>query len=128
MDAVTEGLKRQPPWALLYVDDVVLMAENRKELEEEAQRWRDQLGSYGLEFTKKTEHVEVGGQRSGICSEVEPIKKACPLIYRSHLWRRDFKMSYRPRQTHPARKEEPLQEMYVISGSQCNLGPEYTVL
>ncbi|VDM77611.1 unnamed protein product [Strongylus vulgaris] len=29
MDAVTEG-KRQHPWALLYADDVVLMAENRK--------------------------------------------------------------------------------------------------
>ncbi|VDM76207.1 unnamed protein product [Strongylus vulgaris] len=33
MDAVTEGLKRQPPRALLYANDVVLMAEN-KELEE----------------------------------------------------------------------------------------------
>ncbi|VDM74445.1 unnamed protein product [Strongylus vulgaris] len=44
MDAVTEGLKQQPPWALLYVDDVVLMAENRKEVEEEAQRWKDHLG------------------------------------------------------------------------------------
>ncbi|VDM71402.1 unnamed protein product [Strongylus vulgaris] len=38
MDAVTEGLNRQPPWALLYADNVVLMAENREELEEETQR------------------------------------------------------------------------------------------
>ncbi|VDM75318.1 unnamed protein product [Strongylus vulgaris] len=30
MDAVTGSLERQPPWALLYADDVVLMAENRK--------------------------------------------------------------------------------------------------
>ncbi|VDM77825.1 unnamed protein product [Strongylus vulgaris] len=30
IDAVMEGLKRQPLWALLYADDVVLMAENRK--------------------------------------------------------------------------------------------------
>ncbi|VDM73398.1 unnamed protein product [Strongylus vulgaris] len=30
MNAVTDNLKRQPPWALLYADDVVLMAENRK--------------------------------------------------------------------------------------------------
>ncbi|VDM84115.1 unnamed protein product [Strongylus vulgaris] len=37
-DAVTEGLKRQPPRILLYADDVVLMAEDRKEIEEEAQR------------------------------------------------------------------------------------------
>ncbi|VDM69190.1 unnamed protein product [Strongylus vulgaris] len=65
MDAVTEGLKRQPPWAPLYADDVVLMAEDRKELEEETQRWKDQLGSYGLKLnTKKTEYIEVGGQTS----------------------------------------------------------------
>ncbi|VDM82913.1 unnamed protein product [Strongylus vulgaris] len=38
MDATTEGLKRQPPWALLYADDVMLMAENRKECEQEVQR------------------------------------------------------------------------------------------
>ncbi|VDM71122.1 unnamed protein product [Strongylus vulgaris] len=65
MDAVTEGIKRQPPWPLLYADDMVLMAEN-KELEEEAQSWKDQLGSYGLKLnTKKTEFMKVGGQTSG---------------------------------------------------------------
>ncbi|VDM70430.1 unnamed protein product [Strongylus vulgaris] len=39
MNAVTESLKRQLPWALLYADYVLLMAGNRKELEEETQRW-----------------------------------------------------------------------------------------
>ncbi|VDM76947.1 unnamed protein product [Strongylus vulgaris] len=46
-------------------DGVALMAENRKELEEETQRWKDQLGSYGLKLnTKKTEYMEVGGKTS----------------------------------------------------------------
>ncbi|VDM76414.1 unnamed protein product [Strongylus vulgaris] len=66
MDAATEGLKRQPSWGPLYADDVVLMAENRKELKKEAQRWKDQLGSYGLKLnTKKTEYMKVGDQTSG---------------------------------------------------------------
>ncbi|VDM76116.1 unnamed protein product [Strongylus vulgaris] len=34
IDAGMEVLKRQPPWALLYVDDVVFMAEKRKVQEE----------------------------------------------------------------------------------------------
>ncbi|VDM77288.1 unnamed protein product [Strongylus vulgaris] len=55
------------------------MAENRKELEEEAQRWKDQLGLYGLKLnTKKTEYMEVGGQTSEtIYIDEKPIKKTC---------------------------------------------------
>ncbi|VDM76439.1 unnamed protein product [Strongylus vulgaris] len=66
------------PHPLLYADDVVLMAENRKEREEKTQRWKDQLGSYGLKLnTKKTEYMEVGGQTSeSIYIDEKPIKKA----------------------------------------------------
>ncbi|VDM78370.1 unnamed protein product [Strongylus vulgaris] len=33
MDAVTAGLKRQSPWALLYADDVVLKQKTEKNFE-----------------------------------------------------------------------------------------------
>ncbi|VDM76245.1 unnamed protein product [Strongylus vulgaris] len=107
MDAVAEGLKRQPPWAVLYADDVVLMAENRKELEEEAQRWKDQLGTYGLKLnTKNTEYME----------EVASLAKEV------------FKMKYLLGQTHPGLDGGPSKEFYATSECQCNSNPKYTVL
>ncbi|VDM79840.1 unnamed protein product [Strongylus vulgaris] len=71
----------------LYADDVVLMAEN-KELEEETQRWKNQLGSYGLKLnTKKTEYMEVGGQTSEtIYVDEKPIKSEY-IKRRQNIWK-----------------------------------------
>ncbi|VDM66356.1 unnamed protein product [Strongylus vulgaris] len=59
------------------------MEENRKELEEETQRWKDQLGSYGSKLnTKKTEYMEVGGRTSEtIYIDEKLIKKASTFKY-----------------------------------------------
>ncbi|VDM77106.1 unnamed protein product [Strongylus vulgaris] len=60
-----------------------VVAEKRKELEEEAERWKDQLGSYGLKLnTKKTEYMEVGGQTpEKIYIDGKPIKKTSTFTY-----------------------------------------------
>ena len=58
MDVLTEGVREEPPWCLLYADDIVLLAKNRDELERKLERWRYALESRGLRISrKKTEYM-----------------------------------------------------------------------
>jgi hypothetical protein len=44
-DVVTEWVRENPPWCLLYADDIVLIEQSRKELERESEKWRYALES-----------------------------------------------------------------------------------
>jgi hypothetical protein len=66
MDTVTSDLQMPHPWSLLYADDVLLAAEERQRLQEQAQEWNDRLAEYGLHLNvKKTEYMECGPQTDG---------------------------------------------------------------
>ncbi|XP_064104347.1 uncharacterized protein LOC135214213 [Macrobrachium nipponense] len=51
-----EDVREEPPWCLLYADDIVLVAENTEELEGKLERWRYILESRGLS-RKKTQYM-----------------------------------------------------------------------
>ena len=48
MDHLTEEVRREAPWNMLFADDVVLVNETREGVEEELERWREALESRGL--------------------------------------------------------------------------------
>jgi hypothetical protein len=56
-DVVTEGVRENPPWCLLYADDIVLIAQSRIELERKLEKWRYALESRGMRISRsKTEY------------------------------------------------------------------------
>ncbi len=66
MDTVTKGIQKSPPYTLMYADDVVLLCEDRKELEEWTEEWRKRLEGAGMKMNvKKTEYMETGEQEDG---------------------------------------------------------------
>ena len=40
MDVLTENTENDPPWAMMYADDLVLCDMTREEVEEDLETWR----------------------------------------------------------------------------------------
>ena len=57
-DVLTDYVRENPPWCLLYADDVVLMANSRTELQEKLEAWREALETRGMKISRsKTEYM-----------------------------------------------------------------------
>ena len=40
MDRVTDEVRREPPWTMLFADDIVICEETREEVEQRLECWR----------------------------------------------------------------------------------------
>ena len=66
IDALTEEIRREAPWNMMYADDVVLLNETKEEAERELERWRDALEKRGLRVSRsKTEYLCIGPEVNG---------------------------------------------------------------
>ena len=58
MDCITEGVRKEAPWEMLFADDVVLLTETRQDAEERLEQWRACLEDRGMKVSrKKTEYL-----------------------------------------------------------------------
>ena len=56
-DVITEDVRGEPPWCVLYADDIILVTENRRTLERKLEEWRLVLESRGMRISRdKTEY------------------------------------------------------------------------
>ena len=56
-DVITENVREDPPWCILYADDIVLIAESKLGLERKLEDWRYALESRGMKISRpKTEY------------------------------------------------------------------------
>lgn len=63
LDVLTENVRENPPWCVLYADDIMLLARNRRELQEKLDRWRVALEDRGLKISRsKTEYMTTDGE------------------------------------------------------------------
>ena len=66
IDRLTEDIRKDAPWDMLFADDIVLSRQNHKELEEDLEIWRNALERRGLKVSRsKTEYLRVGGVDDG---------------------------------------------------------------
>ena len=52
MDVLTENIEKDPPWAMMFADDLVLCAITREEVEEDLETWRVVFGRHGLKISR----------------------------------------------------------------------------
>ena len=58
MDVLTENIEKDPPWAMMFADDLVLCATTREEVEEDLETWRVVFERHGLKISStKTEYL-----------------------------------------------------------------------
>ncbi|KAK3508337.1 hypothetical protein QTP70_022081 [Hemibagrus guttatus] len=70
MDQLSEEVRQESPWTMMFADDIVICSESREQVEENLERWRFALERRGMKVScSKTEYmcvnereVEEGGQ------------------------------------------------------------------
>ena len=61
MDKLTEDIRKDAPWDMLFADDIVLSRENHRELEDDLEIWRNALKRKGLKVSRsRTEYLKTG--------------------------------------------------------------------
>ena len=74
LDVITENIEKEPPWAMMFADDLVPCATTREEVEEDLETWRVVFERHGLKISRtKTEYYVV--PPSGIRSRCRPKKR-----------------------------------------------------
>ena len=67
MDVISEDIREDTPWAMLFADDLVLCDGSREELEERLEVWRMKMESVGLKLSRaKTEYLPPEGENGDI--------------------------------------------------------------
>ena len=84
-DVLTEEVRENPPWCVLYADDVILVTKSRGELEAKLERWRQALESRGMRISRsKTEYMTTdlgGNQEETIQLEGSNLKRVTNFKY-----------------------------------------------
>ena len=58
MDRLTDEVRREPPWTMLFADDIVIFEETREEVEQRLESWKCALERRGMKVSRsKTEYL-----------------------------------------------------------------------
>ncbi|KAK3570013.1 hypothetical protein QTP86_009167 [Hemibagrus guttatus] len=65
MDQLSEEVRQESPWTMMFADDIVMCSESREQVEENLERWRFALERRGMKVSRsKTEYMCVN-EREG---------------------------------------------------------------
>ena len=66
MDKLTEDIRKDAPWDMLFADDIVLSSQSHRELEHDLEIWRNALERRGLKVSQsKTKYLKAWGVDDG---------------------------------------------------------------
>ena len=66
MDVLTREVKEEPPWSMMFADDIVLCDDTKEKVREKLEAWRRVMEERGLKVSrKKTEYMAFNAERAG---------------------------------------------------------------
>ena len=75
MDRLTDELRREPPWTMLFADNIVICEETREEVEQRLECWRYALERRGMKVNRsKTEYLCINGGNDDKTVKMEDTK------------------------------------------------------
>ena len=62
MDKITDKVRREPPWTMLFADDIVICEETKEEAERKLECWRYAFERRGMKVSRsKTKYLCING-------------------------------------------------------------------
>ena len=75
MDRLMNEVRREPPWTMLFADDIVICKETRKEVEQRLESWKYALERRGMKISRsKTKYLCINGGNDKETVKMEDIK------------------------------------------------------
>ena len=75
MDRLTDEVRREPPWTMLFADDIVICEETREEMERRLKSWKYALERRGMKVNRsKTEYLCINGGNDDETVKMEDTK------------------------------------------------------
>ena len=75
MDRLTDEVKKEPPWTMLFADNILICKETREELERRPESWRYALERRGMKVSRlKTEYLCRNGGNDDETVKMDDIK------------------------------------------------------
>ena len=75
MDKLTDEVRREPLWTMLFTDDIVICKETRQEVEQRLECWRYALERRGLKVSRsKTKYLCINGENDKETVKLEDTK------------------------------------------------------
>ena len=75
MIRLTDEVRREPPWTMLFADDIVICEETREEVEQRIECWRYALEKRGMKVSRsKTKYLCVNGENEKKTVKMEDTK------------------------------------------------------
>ncbi|KAK3528549.1 hypothetical protein QTP70_002793 [Hemibagrus guttatus] len=84
MDQLSEEVRQESPWTMMFADDIVICSESREQVEENLERWRFALERRGMKVSRsKTEYMYVNGREGSgtVRLQGEEVKKVQEFKY-----------------------------------------------
>ena len=74
-DRLTDEVRREPPWTMLFADDIVICEKTRKEVEQRQEFWKYALERRGMKASRsKTEYLFINGGNDKATVKMEDTK------------------------------------------------------
>ena len=75
MDRLTNEVRREPPWTMLFADDIVICKETREEVEQRLESWKYALERRGMKVSRsKTKYLCINGGNDNKTVKMEDTK------------------------------------------------------
>ena len=75
MDRLTDEIRRQPTWTMLFANNIVICKETREEMEQRLECWRYVLERRGIKVSRlKTEYLCINGGNDNKTVKMEDTK------------------------------------------------------
>ncbi|KAK3547940.1 hypothetical protein QTP70_001327 [Hemibagrus guttatus] len=84
MDQLSEEVRQESPWTMMFADDIVICSDSREQVEENLKRWRFALERRGMKVSRSKTEYMCANEREGsgtVRLQGEEVKKVQELKY-----------------------------------------------